>query len=131
LALLALVGMIVVDETRYAISELCETPSVKACSTLTGVLGSYAKDTSAAAGVSWLSAGLQGLRWTVSALLGIGAVSLALWVIHRVFRTRKSLTVIATGLVMVTVGWFFALIHLFPLNWIYLRYGRVQVPPRS
>jgi predicted acylesterase/phospholipase RssA len=130
-AVLALVGMIVVDETRYAIGELCEIPSVKACSALAGVLGSYAKDTSAAAGVSWLSAGLQGLRWTVSALLGIGAVSLGLWVLHRVFRTRKSLTVIATGLVMVTVGWFFALIHLFPLNWLYLRYGRVQVPPRS
>ena len=130
-ALLALVGLIVVDETRYAIGELCQIPSVKACNALTGVLGSYARDTTAAAGVSWLSAGLQGLRWTVSALLGIGAVSLALWVIHRVFRTRKSLTVIATGLVMVTVGWFFALIHLFPLNWLYLRYGRVQAPPRS
>jgi len=44
------------------------SPSAKACSALTACWASYAKDTSAAAGVSWLSAGLQGLRWTVISL---------------------------------------------------------------
>jgi hypothetical protein len=41
------------------------------------------------------------------------------------------MTVIATGVLMVTVGWLLALIHLYPLNWLFLRYGRIKIsPPR-
>jgi hypothetical protein len=50
--------------------------------------------------------------------------------VHRAFRTQKNITVIATGLIVITVGWLVALVHLFPLNWLYLRHGRIKVPPR-
>jgi hypothetical protein len=31
---------------------------------------------------------------------------------------------------MITVGWVVALAHLYPLNWLYLQYGRIKVPLR-
>jgi predicted acylesterase/phospholipase RssA len=59
------------------------------------------------------------------------AVSLlGIWTLHRFFGSRKSFTVIATGLVMVTAGWLLAAIHLAIFDPLYRRYGRIRVDSR-
>jgi hypothetical protein len=83
---------------------------------------------------SWLAVGVltiaTALAIAISLLIGIVTVSIVFWLAHRRFGTQKSLTVIATGLVVITFGWFVALINLFPFNWLYVRYGKIKVPPR-
>jgi predicted acylesterase/phospholipase RssA len=59
--------------------------------------------------------------WVIAVLVPVPL----LWLIHRLFRSPKSWTVIATGLLMVTVGWAVAKVHLYLLDWLYLRTGRV------
>lgn len=62
----------------------------------------------------------------------ITAAIAIVWMLHRLFRTGKGLSVIVTGVLIVTVGWLVALIHLYPLNWLYLYSGRIKGhPPRS
>jgi predicted acylesterase/phospholipase RssA len=70
------------------------------------------------------------LSWPVAqgALLGsvatIAGLFLLAWSVHRLCHTGKSLTVIATGLLMVTVGWLVALLHLAIFDCLYLATGR-------
>jgi predicted acylesterase/phospholipase RssA len=78
---------------------------------------------------SWLGSVLATLRWPSYVILGFGVVSFVIWLVHLFCGTRKSMTVIATGLLVGTVGWFFALINLGPLNWIYLQSGKVSRRP--
>jgi predicted acylesterase/phospholipase RssA len=129
-AALILAGLIAVDGVRHMIGAICSGSDIKACGALSGVIGSYAFDLTPKS-FSWLAMGLAILRWAAEATVGIAIVSIVLWLFHRLFRTQKSITVIATGLVTITIGWFFALINLYPLNWLYLRYGKVNLPPRS
>lgn len=74
--------------------------------------------------------------WTLI-LMPIAAVAagsaglVVCWGVHRMFGSRKSFTVIATGLVMVTVGWLIAAFHLAVFDPLYRRYGRVLVDGRS
>jgi predicted acylesterase/phospholipase RssA len=65
------------------------------------------------------------------ALLAFAGLVGATWLAHRLFRSRKSLTVIATGLLTVTVGWLLALVHLAFFDWLFLRIGKVKtaMPP--
>jgi predicted acylesterase/phospholipase RssA/MinD-like ATPase involved in chromosome partitioning or flagellar assembly len=78
--------------------------------------------------VSWFAVGLAALLGAAAMLLVFGAIVILIWLVHWVLRTEKSISVIATGLAIVTVGWLLALLHLYPLNWVYLRRGRVKVP---
>jgi hypothetical protein len=82
-------------------------------------------------GVGWSIARQWPQWWPFArlALLGItGVVSAGIvaWGAHRLCRTRKSITVIATGLLMVTVGWIAALVHLAVFDRLYLRIGKVR-----
>jgi hypothetical protein len=77
---------------------------------------------------SWLAVGLAALLGAAAMLLVFGAIAILIWLVHWVLRTGKSISVIATGLAIVTVGWLLALLHLYPLNWVYLRRGRVKIP---
>ena len=67
-------------------------------------------------------------------LLGTAAIavtSLLVWLTHRLFRSQKSMTVIVTGLLMVTVGWALARAHLLLFDWLYNRTGKLARGPRS
>jgi predicted acylesterase/phospholipase RssA len=66
-------------------------------------------------------------------LLGTAAIavaSLLIWLTHRLFRSQKSMTVIVTGLLMVTVGWALARAHLLLFDWLYRRTGKLAHGPR-
>jgi predicted acylesterase/phospholipase RssA len=123
-AVLILAGFVAFDEFRHLLGAYCPNSNVKACSELSSLLGGYAAD-STLRSISWLAVGLTALLEVAFVLLGIAATSIVLWLVHRLFRTQKSITVIATGLLVITVGWVVALVHLFPLNWLYLRHGKV------
>jgi len=65
----------------------------------------------------WISA-----RYVVAALLLVALLSLA----PRLFGVRKSLTILATGWLMVTIGWLGAWIHLLLFDHWFLRVGAVR-----
>lgn len=73
--------------------------------------------------------------WLTSAVLWVppafAAAVLALWAGHRAAGSRKSLTVLSTGALMVTVGWVIAAFHLAIFDPMYQRYGRVPVSGRT
>jgi predicted acylesterase/phospholipase RssA len=123
IAALIFAVLVAADGIRLIVGKVCSYFNFGACDMVANLLGD----------ASWLGLVLArlGLRWPADIILGFGVLSLVFWLVHFLFGTRKSMTVIATGLVMVTVGWLFALINLYPLNGIYLRYGKVKVPPRT
>ena len=92
---------------------------------LTNLLDGYASDPSTGK-LSWLVVGPAILVGLTAVFLAASAVSIFLWLGHRIFGSQKSITVIASGLMMVAGGWLIALAHLFPLNWVYLRHGKVK-----
>ena len=120
LAALIFAGLLAVDGLRQAVGAFCPLLKVGACGTLSSALGD----------APWFGVGLATLRRPAELMLGFAVLCVVFWLIHFCLRTRKSMTVIATGLVMVTVGWLFALINLFLLNGLYLRGGKVKVPPQ-
>ena len=67
--------------------------------------------------------------WARYGAIGAASFGGAAWLTHLVCRTRKSVTVIATGIVAVTVGWAVALAHLAIFDPAYLQLGKV--PRRS
>jgi predicted acylesterase/phospholipase RssA len=82
-----------------------------------------------AAGAAW--AALRWRDWLGTAgwtLLAFAGLSAALWAIHRLPFSRKSLTVIVTGLLAVTIGWPLALLHLVVFDPIYLLTGSMVKP---
>jgi predicted acylesterase/phospholipase RssA len=109
------------DVVRLILHMLCPYSNSNACGVVLSLLG----DT------SWLGLVLATLRWPGEVILGFGIISLVIWLVHFFCGSRKSMTVIATGLLVGTVGWFFALINLWPLNPIYLRSGKVKAPPQA
>jgi hypothetical protein len=66
---------------------------------------------------------VNGTLWV---LAGATCAAIGFWAIPRLFGTRKSSTVIVTGLVLVGVGWLIASLHLFLFDWIYLLAGKVR-----
>jgi predicted acylesterase/phospholipase RssA len=60
------------------------------------------------------------------ALLAVAACAIVAWLLHRLFRTGKSATVIVTGLLMVTVGWLGAVLHLAVFDPLYQMKGKVR-----
>jgi predicted acylesterase/phospholipase RssA len=64
------------------------------------------------------------------AAVAIEVMSPLIWLTHRLFRSRKSMTVIVTGLFMITVGWALASIHMLFFDWLYQRAGRVTLGSR-
>jgi len=109
------------DVVRVILRMLCPYSNTSACGAVLSLLG----DT------SWLGLVLATLRWPAEAILGFGILSLVIWLVHFFCGSRKSMTVIATGLLVGTFGWFLALINLWPLNSIYLRSGKVKTPPQA
>jgi hypothetical protein len=107
------------DLLRLILPMLCPYLNTSACGAIVNLLG----DT------WWLGLVLAALRLPAQVLLGFGILSFAIWVVHFFCGTRKSMTVIATGLLVGTVGWLFAWINLGPLNWIYLQSGKVSRKP--
>jgi hypothetical protein len=126
---LILVGILGVDYLRHALSTFCPSSGIKECGALLNLLGGSAT-VPPDRNVTLLVVAMTTLLIAAVALLGVAAASILLWLVHRAFRTQKNITVIATGLIVITVGWLVALVHLFPLNWLYLRHGRIKVPPR-
>jgi hypothetical protein len=61
-------------------------------------------------------------------LLGLAIITTVASV-YAVLRKRKSVTVLCTGFLVVTVGWLPALVHLAFFDRLYLRLGRIR--PRS
>ncbi|MEA2758060.1 MAG: hypothetical protein QOH65_673 [Methylobacteriaceae bacterium] len=120
------IGLVAAYGVRSGLSAFCS--GSPGCGALVSVLGPYAYGSSPG-NVSWLIVGLTVLFGLAVALFGIVATSIFLWLVHRAFRDQKSITVIATGLMVITVGWIVALLHLHPLNWLYLQRGRVRVRP--
>jgi predicted acylesterase/phospholipase RssA/MinD-like ATPase involved in chromosome partitioning or flagellar assembly len=123
---LILAGIAGVDDLRHLLAAFCPSSGVNECGALHGLLGVSASGPPDR-NVPWL---VVAMTAAAQALLAIAAASILLWLVHRLFRTQKSITVIATGLIMITAGWLVALVHLFPLNWLYLRYGRIKAPAR-
>ena len=64
---------------------------------------------------------VQVSRILLGALTAVVAYLLLLW-----WSKRKSLTVIATGLLMITVGWFVARMHLWFFDRLYRSAGAVS-----
>jgi cytochrome c biogenesis protein CcdA len=126
---LILAGIAGVDDLRHLLAAFCPSSGVNECGALHGLLGVYAS-APPDRNVPWLVVAMTALLAAALALLAIAAASILLWLVHRLFRTQKSITVIATGLIVITAGWLVALVHLFPLNWLYLRYGRIKAPAR-
>jgi hypothetical protein len=124
LAVLLMVGLLAAYAVRGGLSLFCS--GSPGCGALMRLLGSYGYG-SQPENVSWLIVGLAVLFGLAAALFGVVATTIFLWLVHRGFRDQKSITVIATGLMIITVGWAVALVHLYPLNWLYLQRGRVRV----
>jgi predicted acylesterase/phospholipase RssA/MinD-like ATPase involved in chromosome partitioning or flagellar assembly len=86
----------------------------------------------AATGYSIFELWKQHLRYWPAAATVCGATA-TVWLLHRMVGSRKSITVIATGLLLGTVGWLAALVHLivfdplFLLNGSMLRTGSSRV----
>jgi len=133
LAALLAAGIFVAFVIRDALDAFClDSTCGRVLASLLGP-SAYASNAfdSTAHGFSWLAVATAALLGATLGLLLIIASSLVLWLAHRRLPAPKSMTVIFTGLVMVTVGWLVAWIHLVPLNWLYLRYGKVKLPPRG
>lgn len=60
------------------------------------------------------------------ALLAVAACGIVAWILHRLFRTGKSVSVIVTGLLVVTVGWLGAVLHLAIFDRLYRMRGKVR-----
>jgi predicted acylesterase/phospholipase RssA/MinD-like ATPase involved in chromosome partitioning or flagellar assembly len=69
---------------------------------------------------------LRLIRGATVVLAAAGAATALIWLLHRAFGSRKSVSVIVTGLVLISVGWLVALVQLALLDPIYLRLGRVR-----
>jgi len=131
LTAMAAVMLAVAWALRATLTARCPMSVSAGCrAALYNVLGSFAFDPSSAK-ASWLLVILSMLLIVTLVLLAGGLVSVSIWLIHRVFDTKKSMTVIASGVLFATVGWIVALFHLYPLNSLYLRIGRIKVPSRQ
>jgi len=132
IAILIAVGLAGIEGLRQSLKAFCAAP--KACETLRSTPGSSLL-------LDWLTIGPFDFGWwlisstaaalllTVMLVIFMTLVSAFLWLVHRLLGTEKGATVIFTGVLMVAFGWLLALVHLFPLNWFYLRYGRIRVAP--
>jgi predicted acylesterase/phospholipase RssA/MinD-like ATPase involved in chromosome partitioning or flagellar assembly len=76
----------------------------------------------AATGYSIFELWKQHPNWPMVAAYVCG-VPAALWLFHRAIGSRKSVTVIATGLLLGTVGWLAALVHLIVFDPLFLLNG--------
>jgi predicted acylesterase/phospholipase RssA len=134
IAILIAAGLAGIEGLRQSLKAFCAAQ--KACETLRGTPGGGIL-------LDWLTVGPPDFGWwliscaivalllTVLLATFMTLVSAFLWLVHRLLGTEKGATVIVTGVLMVVFGWLLALVHLFPLNWFYLRYGRIKVsPPR-
>jgi predicted acylesterase/phospholipase RssA len=66
------------------------------------------------------------INWGLVALGGVLCVGGLLWAVPRLFGVRKSLTVIVTGAVLISVGWLVAWLHIGLFDAIFQRLGRVR-----
>jgi hypothetical protein len=122
-----LAGLALAEGLRQALGTFCPGLNAQVCNIVSSALGGYNPEPGS---INWFSAALAALLRVAEVAVGIAAASIVLWLAHRAFRSQKGLTVIVTGLMVVTVGWLIALFHLFPLNWLYLHYGKVKIQHR-